>query len=186
MFSIVFGIHRVESLSKILGQPSWPIFGLPSSSSFTIGVFGPKPVPECVNTHLLPPMYRLPAQFDLVAEISRKGGSPKTGTQTPLVHPHGLPPVYPHGLHSKMSFFGEPTEFHALERFWEAGSAPIRSALKFYFGIDVRIFSQLFLKNIFFRTSNFFWKIDNSRQKLKKNQKNRNFKISKIDNFKIL
>ena len=71
--------------------------------------------------------------------------------------PRFTPTLYTHGLHPKMSFFGEPSEFHVLERFSEAGSAPIRSALKFYFGIDVRIFSQLFLKNIFFRTSKQFF-----------------------------
>ena len=74
------------------------------------------------------------------------------------LHSRSTVTVYTHGLHPKMSFFGELTEFHALERFSEAGSAPIRSALKFYFGIDVRIFSQLFLKNIFFERANNFLK----------------------------
>ena len=123
-------------------------------------------------------MYRLSAQFDLVAEISRKGGSPKTGTQSLT--------VYRHGLHPKTSFSREPTEFYALERFSEAVSAPIRSALKLYFGIDVRIFSQLFLKNIFFRTSKQFFEKSTILDKNWKNLKNRNFKISKIENFKIL
>ena len=90
----ILGIHRVESLSKILGQPWWQISALPSSTLPTVGFFGSRPVLECVNTHLLPPMYRLPAQFDLVAEISRKGGSPKTGTQTISVYTHGLPPRF--------------------------------------------------------------------------------------------
>ena len=40
---------------------------------------------------------------------------------------------------------------YTLEWFSEAGSAPIRSAVKFYFDIDVRIFFQL-LQKIFFRS----------------------------------
>ena len=52
-----------------------------------------------------------------------------------------------------------------LEWFSEAGSAPIRSAVHFYFVIDVRIFFQLLQKNIF----------DRSKKKLGKNPKNRKF-----------
>ena len=37
---------------------------------------------------------------------------------------------------------------YTLEWFSEAGSAPIRSAVPFYFDIDVRIFSQLLQKYI--------------------------------------
>ena len=38
--------------------------------------------------------------------------------------------------------FSETTSNYALEWFSEAGSAPIRSAVKFYFDTDVRIFFQ--------------------------------------------
>ena len=41
---------------------------------------------------------------------------------------------------------------YTLEWFSEAGSAPIRSAVKFYFEIDVRIFFNFF-KNIFGKKS---------------------------------
>ena len=47
--------------------------------------------------------------------------------------------------------FSETASNYALEWFSEAGSAPIRSAVKFYFDIDVRIFFQL-LQKIFFRS----------------------------------
>ena len=47
-----------------------------------------------------------------------------------------------------------------IEPFSEAESAPIRSAVKFYFDIDVRIFFQL-LQKIFFRSI---------KKKLNKNQ----------------
>ena len=77
-------------------------------------------------------------------------------------NPHGSPPrfaptVRRHGLPLKLSSYRKPTEIYALERVSEDGSAPIRSAVKFYFGIDVRTVSQLFLKNIFFRTSKQFF-----------------------------
>ena len=45
--------------------------------------------------------------------------------------------------------FSETASNYALEWFSEAGSAPIRSAVKFYFDTDVRIFSNFFPKNIF-------------------------------------
>ena len=53
--------------------------------------------------------------------------------------------------------FSETASNYALGWFSEAGSAPIRSAVKFYFDIDVRTVLQLFLKNIFFRTSKQFF-----------------------------
>ena len=58
-----------------------------------------------------------------------------------------------------------------LEWFSEAGSAPIRSAVKFYFDIDVRIFFQLLQKYFF------------DRPQKKSSKKMKIFKISK--NFKI-
>ena len=50
-----------------------------------------------------------------------------------------------------IALFSETTSNYALEWFSEAGSAPIRSAVKFYFDLDVRIFFQL-LQKIFFRS----------------------------------
>ena len=49
---------------------------------------------------------------------------------------------------------------YTLEWFSEAGSAPIRSAVKFYFEINVRIFFQLFQKYFREKIENF--KISNS------------------------
>ena len=40
--------------------------------------------------------------------------------------------------------FSETASNYTLEWFSEAGSAPIRSAMKFYFDIDVRIFFNFF------------------------------------------
>ena len=54
-------------------------------------------------------------------------------------------------LYLKNCLFSETTSNYALEWFSEAGNAPIRSAVKFYFDIDVRIFFQLPQK-IFFRS----------------------------------
>ena len=45
---------------------------------------------------------------------------------------------------------------YTLEWFSEAGSAPIRSAVKFYFDIDVRIFFQLLQKYVFDRSKKKF------------------------------
>ena len=60
--------------------------------------------------------------------------------------------------------FSETASNYALEWFSEAGSAPIRSAVKFYFDIDVRIFFQLLQKKDF--------SIDP-----KKNRKSENFRF---------
>ena len=49
--------------------------------------------------------------------------------------------------------------YYALEWLSDAGSAPIRTALRFCFDIYVRFFSQLFFKNIFWSIEkNNFWK----------------------------
>ena len=46
--------------------------------------------------------------------------------------------------------FSETASNYAFEWFSEAGSAPIRSAVKFYFDIDVLFFFPIFFKkNIF-------------------------------------
>ena len=52
-------------------------------------------------------------------------------------------------LYLRNCFFSETASNYALEWFSGTGSAPIRSAVKFYFDIDVRIFFQL-LQKIFF------------------------------------
>ena len=51
---------------------------------------------------------------------------------------------------------------YTLEWFPEAGSAPIRSAVKFYFDLDVRIFFH-FQK--YFRSITKSWKIENFQRK---------------------
>ena len=60
-----------------------------------------------------------------------------------------------------IALFSETASNYALEWFSEAGSAPIRSAVKFYFDIDVRKCFQLF-QNIFFQSIQklkcYFWK----------------------------
>ena len=48
--------------------------------------------------------------------------------------------------------------YYALEWLSDAGSASIRTALRFCFDIYVRFFSQLFFKNIFWSIEIFFWK----------------------------
>ena len=71
--------------------------------------------------------------------------------------------------------FSETASNYALEWFSEAGSAPIRSAVKFYFDIDVRIFFSTSSKNIFF---------DRSKKSSKFFEKVKIFKIfKKIENF---
>ena len=87
-----------------------------------------------------------------------------------------------------IALFSETASNYALEWFSEAGSAPIRSAVKFYFDIDVRIFSQLFLIFFFSNEQTIFWKIDNSRQKLKKSEKSKfqNLKNQKFQNLENL
>ena len=52
-------------------------------------------------------------------------------------------------LYLRNCLFSETASNYALEWFSEAGRAPIRSAEKFYFDIDVRGFFQTFSKNIF-------------------------------------
>ena len=56
-------------------------------------------------------------------------------------------------LYLRNCLFSETASNYALEWFSEAGSAPIRSAVKFYFDIDVRIFFSTSSKNIFFDRS---------------------------------
>ena len=63
-----------------------------------------------------------------------------------------------------IALFSETASNYALEWFSEAGSAPIRSAVKFYFDIDVRIFFQLRQKKKFNRSKKkleIFQKIEN-------------------------
>ena len=94
----------------------------------------------------------------------------------------------------KNIFFLAATNY-TLEWFSEAGSAPIRSAVKFYFDIDVRIFFNFF-KKYFFRSTKKNrknWKFSIFRffreKKLKKVEKiwrkNRKISNSKIDFLKI-
>ena len=72
----------------------------------------------------------------------------------------------------KTSFFSE-WFFSEFKRFSEAGSAPIRSAVTFYFDIDVRIF---------FSTSSKKLSID--KKKVEKSRKfPKKLKFSKIEKF---
>ena len=61
--------------------------------------------------------------------------------------------------------FSETASNYALEWFSEAGSAPIRSAVKFYFDIDVRIFFQDFflIENFQRKNSVDFWDFEKFR-----------------------
>ena len=73
--------------------------------------------------------------------------------------------------HFLTRFFSICGQNYTLEWFSEAGSAPIRSAVTFYFDIDVRIFFSTSSKNIF--------SIDQKKSHRKK-WKFHNFKKSKI------
>ena len=94
--------------------------------------------------------------------------------------------------------FSETSPNYTLEWFAEAGSAPIRSAVKFYFGIDVRVFfffnfsSKTVWKKIWkiwksweksWKSWDFFLK--KKLKKLEKKVENRNFSKFKIGFWKI-
>ena len=74
-----------------------------------------------------------------------------------------------------IALFSETASNYALEWFSEAWSAPIRSAVKFYFDIDVRIFSNFFITYFF----------DRSKKNRKFFEKVENFQIFEIFKFSI-
>ena len=81
--------------------------------------------------------------------------------------------------------FSEGCQKCTLEWFSEAGSAPIRSAMKFYFDIDVRIFFNFF-KKIFFsidqKKIGKSWKFS-KKSKIFKEKKSRFSTFWKFENF---
>ena len=74
---------------------------------------------------------------------------------------------------------------YTLEWFSEAGSAPIRSAVQFYFDIDVRIFFSTSSKNIFSIDQKKSWKSRTFSKSRKFSKKISIFDFLKFWNFEI-